>query len=382
MTRRLFWTLGPAALIVLVVWGFLWLDPMAAFRGMTPPVEELTIERTILDEAGIHLRVRAGGSEAMTIAQIQVDGAYWRFFQDPAGPIDRLASVRLDIPYPWVLGESHHLVLLTGTGAAFEHTIDVAVPTPTPDAALLQTYALVGVFVGVVPVVLGMLFFPAMRSAGPATTVFVLALTLGLLAFLLVDTMSEALELASEAAAPLAVPELVWLVAVATTGGLFAAGRRNGGALEPMALAGAIALGIGLHNLGEGLAIGSAFASGSAALGSFLVIGFTLHNITEGIGIVAPLTASRPRLLALAGLAALAGLPAVAGLWAGAFAFAPHWGALALAVGAGAILQVIVEVGLLIRRRLADGSVQTMPALAGGMAGVALMYLTALIVPA
>lgn len=382
MTQRLLWTLGPVALIVLIAWGFLWLDPLAGFRGAAPPVEELAVERTVIDDSGIHLQVRAAGAAAMTIAQIQVDGAYWRFSQDPPGPLGRLAAARIDIPYPWVLGETHHLVMLTGTGATFEHTIEVAVPTPTPDAALLRTYVLVGLFVGVVPIALGMLFFPALRAAGPATTVFVLALTLGLLAFLLVDTLSEALESAAKAAGPLAIPELVWLVALATCGGLFAAGRRKGGGLDPMALAGAIALGIGLHNLGEGLAIGSAFASGSAALGSFLVIGFTLHNVTEGVGIIAPLTASRPRLPALAGLAALAGLPAVAGLWAGAFAFAPHWGALALAVGAGAILQVIVEVGLLIRRRLAESSVRPIAALAGGAAGVALMYLTALIVPA
>ncbi len=380
--HRALWTLLPAAMIVAIAWGFLVLDPLAAFRNGTPPVEELTIERTVLDDSGIHLTVRAGGSAPMAIAQVQVDGAYWRFQQTPPGPIARLESVRLDIPYPWVHGEAHHLALLTGTGAAFEHTIDVAVPTPAPDVDLLWTYGLVGLFVGVVPVALGMLFFPALRAAGPQTTVFVLALTLGLLAFLLVDTMAEALEIAAAAAGPLAVPELVWLVALAATAGLMAAGRRHGGNLEPMALAGAIALGIGLHNLGEGLAIGSAFASGAAALGSFLVIGFTLHNITEGVGIVAPLTRSRPSLPALAGLAALAGLPAVAGLWAGAFAFQPHWAALALAVGAGAILQVIVEVGLLIRRRLAEASARPLPALAGGVAGVALMYLTALIVPA
>lgn len=382
LSRRLAWTLLPAALIVAVAWGFLALDPLAAFRGGTPPVEELTVERTVLDGTGIHLTVRAGGSEPMAIAQVQVDGAYWRFAQDPPGLLPRLASARLDIPYPWVLGEAHTVVLLTGTGATFEHGIEVAVPTPVPDFALLRTYALVGLFVGVVPVALGMLFFPALRTAGPGTTSFVLALTLGLLAFLAVDTMSEALELAAEAAGPLAVPELVWLVALAATAGLMAAGRRHGGAIEPTALAGAIALGIGLHNLGEGLAIGSAFASGAAALGSFLVIGFTLHNITEGVGIVAPLTRSRPSLATLAGLAALAGLPAVAGLWAGAFAFTPHWAALALAVGAGAILQVIVEVGLLLRRRVAEADGRPMPALAGGAAGVALMYLTALIVPA
>jgi zinc transporter ZupT len=78
-----------------------------------------------------------------------------------------------------------------------------------------------------------------------------------------------------------------------------------------LALATYIALGIGRHNLGEGLAIGAAFAAGVAGLGVFLVLGFTLHNVTEGIGIAAPLTGARPSLLAFAGLALLAGGPAI-----------------------------------------------------------------------
>jgi zinc transporter ZupT len=149
-------------------------------------------------------------------------------------------------------------------------------------------------------------------------------------------------------------------------------------------LAAAIALGIGLHNLGEGLAIGSAVASGAVALGTFLVIGFTLHNVTEGIGIVAPLAQERPRLLLLAGLVLLAGLPAVIGVWLGSLAISPHWAALALAVGAGAILQVLVEVGALLARqaRAAGQPVLAAPALGGVALGIALMAGTALLVAA
>jgi zinc transporter ZupT len=145
-----------------------------------------------------------------------------------------------------------------------------------------------------------------------------------------------------------------------------------------------IALGIGLHNLGEGLAIGGALSSGAVALGSFLVIGFTLHNITEGIGIVAPLAERRPGLPMLCGLAALAGLPAVLGLWLGVQAVSAHWSALAMAVGAGAILQVLLEIGLMIRRRyLAAGTAKPVGGLlAGGTLGLAIMYATSLIVTA
>src|SRR3546814_101387 len=129
-------------------------------------------------------------------------------------------------------------------------------------------------------------------------------------------------------------------------------------------------------------AIGSAFATGAAALGTFLVLGFTLHNVTEGIGIVAPLVESRIRIATFVGLALLAGLPAVAGVWLGSYAFAPHWAALALAMGAGAILQVLVEVGgLLIRQARRRGASWAAPsAVAGAVLGVSVMYGTALLV--
>jgi hypothetical protein len=372
----------PLLLVLAVTAGFLALDPLRAFRGAAPPVELLTVERAVLDEDGIGLAVRAEGSEPVTIAQVQVDGAYWSFTQEPPGPIPRLGTARLRVPYPWVQGEAHHLVLLTRTGVAFEHTIDVALPTPKPGLTTLGPLTLVGLFVGVVPVALGMLFFPALRAGGAGGFAFALALTVGLLGFLLVDTLEEALELAAAAAPALQIPALVWLVAGLTFVLLLAAGRRKGRAPAGVPLAASIALGIGLHNLGEGLAIGSAFATGAASLGAFLVIGFTLHNITEGVGIVAPLLREPPRLVTFAALALLAGLPAVLGVWLGSYAFTPHWAALALAVGAGAILQVIVEVGaLLLRQGAAAGHAWASAPTLGGLAlGLGLMTATAWLV--
>jgi zinc transporter, ZIP family len=382
MSRPLLWTLLPLALIMAIGAAFLSADPLRSFTAGTPPIEELTVERVQLDGDGMALRVRAGGTEPIRIVQIQVDGAYWTFEQEPPGPLPRLASAWVRVPYPWVRGEAHRVVMLSQTGVAFEHAIDVALPTPGRNSA--RALGLVGLFVGVVPIVLGMLFYPALRAAGPGASAFALALTVGLLLFLLVDTLEEALELAAEAAPGLHGAAMVWLVAALTTLVLYAVGRRGGRTPRGMALAVSIALGIGLHNLGEGLAIGSAFATGAAALGTFLVLGFTLHNITEGVGIVAPLLDDQPRLPAFAALAALAGLPAVAGVWLGSYAFAPHWAALALAVGAGAILQVVVEVGtLLLRRGRTEGRAGlTASGLLGVTVGIAVMYGTALLVQA
>jgi zinc transporter ZupT len=349
-------------------------------RG-APPVEKLTFERTVLDQDGIHLKVRAGGSSAMTIVQVQVDEAYWKFTQDPPGDLSRVAAAWLHVPYPWVPGEAHKVKVITNLGTAFEHEIAVAVATSQPRFAELWPQALVGAFVGILPVALGLMLYPVLRKAGPGGMSFLLALTVGLLVFLFVDTIEDALELAGETAAAFQGHVMVVMVAFLTFLLLLAIGRR-GGTPTGLALATYMALGIGLHNLGEGLAIGTAFATGLAGLGAFLVLGFTLHNITEGIGIAAPLLKSRPKLTSFIGLALLAGAPAILGVWLGSLAISPQWSAFALAVGAGAILQVIVEVAAYLART-ADGKAWSLasPAVIGGVAlGIAVMYVTGMFV--
>ena len=355
-----------------------WLN---AFQTGAPPVEKITFERTVLDGEGIHLKVRAGGSEPITIAQVLVNEAYWSFVQDPPGSIAILSTTWLHIPYPWVLGEKQEIKILTKTGVTFKKEIEVAVATPQAQVGQLFPQALLGAFVGIVPVVIGMLFYPAIRNINRAGLNFVLALTVGLLAFLFVDTLKEAVELGAKSAAAFQGIAMVVIIAALTFLLLFAVGRRRG-VPTGLALATYIALGIGLHNLGEGLAIGAAFAAGVAGLGAFLVLGFTLHNVTEGIGIVAPLANARPPLTVFAGLALLAGGPAILGIWLGSLSYAPHWSALALAVGAGAILQVMVEVGAyLMRHASRHESSWFSPASAAGLVlGIGLMYATAMLV--
>ncbi|MCC2690411.1 MAG: metal transporter [Rhizobiaceae bacterium] len=378
--RKLFWLVLPLAMLGLAVWWLSSGDLLRGFDNGAPPVEALTFERTILDSNGLSVLVRAGGSEPVTVAQVQVDDAYWEFRQEPPGPIARGNTAWLSLPFPWVLGEAHAVNVVTSTGTTFEHEIAVAVATPAGSRTSLASQALLGVLVGVVPVAIGLMFYPALKGVGRDGLDFLLALTVGLLAFLFFDAFGDALELAGEAAALFQGPTMVFLAAAGSFLFLMAVGRRRG-APAGLALAAYIALGIGLHNLGEGLAIGAAFAAGAAGLGTFLVLGFTLHNITEGIGIAAPMLRERPPLWAFAALTLLAGGPAVVGLWIGSLAFAPQWSALALAVGAGAILQVIVEVTLLLRRGgTPAGTLFSPPAMAGLACGVGVMYLTAMLV--
>jgi zinc transporter ZupT len=375
------WIALPLAVLGLAIVWLISSDLLSSFRNGAPPVENLTFERTILGADGIRVLVRAGGSEPMTVAQVQVDDAYWQFTQDPPGPIARGATAWISLPYAWVLGEAHAINVVTSTGTTFGHEIAVAVPTPTRDSLSFVAQAVLGAFVGILPVAIGLMFYPALRGVGQAGMDFLLSLTVGLLAFLFVDALEDAFELAGEAAALFQGSTMIVLAAAASFLLLMAAGRRSG-TPTGLALATFIALGIGLHNLGEGLAIGAAFASGAAGLGTFLVLGFTLHNITEGIGIAAPILKQRPPLRTFAALTLLAGGPAVVGLWIGSLAYAPQWSALALAVGAGAILQVIVELVSMQMRQRADGTraVFAPGAMAGLATGVGFMYLTAMLV--
>jgi zinc transporter ZupT len=375
------WIALPLFLLGLAATWLVVSDPLRAFNNGAPPVERLTFERRILDNAGVHLLVRAGGSEPVTIAQVQVDDAYWSFVQDPPGDLARLSTAWIHVPFPWTLGEAHVVRVVTKTGTTFDHEIPVAVRTPEAQSSQLIPQAVLGAFVGIVPVAIGLMFYPALRGVGSRGMGFLLALTIGLLAFLFVDSLEDALELADEAATAFQGHVMVVLAATVSFLLLWAVGRRRG-APTGLALATYIALGIGLHNLGEGLAIGAAFTAGAAGLGTFLVLGFTLHNITEGIGIAAPLVKEPPPLSAFVWLALLAGAPAIVGMWLGSLAYSPQWSALALAVGAGAILQVIVEVGAYLRRldeRWKAGAVPV-SVISGLVVGLSLMYATAVLV--
>jgi zinc transporter ZupT len=352
----------------------------------TPPIEELTIDRITLPARDqIEVQVTNGGADPVTIAQVLVDDAYWEFTVTPDTTIPRLGRATITLPYPWVQDETHHIQLLSSNGVAFAGEIPVATLTPAPDLETFWRYALLGIYVGFIPVGLGLLWFPVLRRLGRGGMQAILSLTVGLLVFLLFDTVAEALEIMGRVAGVFGGAPLVFLVALLAFGALVAvSGAGKGRTSSRLGTAYRIALGIGLHNLGEGLAIGAAFAFGEAALGTFLVIGFTLHNITEGIGIAAPIARERPAWRHFVGLAALAGLPAVLGVWIGGFLYNNLFTAVFLALGAGAIAQVVYEVGrLIVRQSREDEAPLFSPATFGGLAaGIALMYATALLVAA
>jgi zinc transporter ZupT len=385
--RSLVLALVPLALLAAVM-ALIFATDGGLGNRTAPPIETLNVQRVRLPEPGlIEISVVNDGPDDITIAQVQVDDAYWQFTQDPPGALDRLESATISIPYPWVEDEAHAIAMVSSTGVVFDAEVPVAIESPSADGESFARFGLVGLYVGIVPVALGLLWYPFLQRLGRRGMNFVLALTIGLLLFLIVDMFEEARETALAVPSALDAPLLVPIVAILTAGLLVVVGRSlraRDGSASPLALSYQIAVGIGLHNLGEGLAIGAAFALGEAALGVLLIAGFTLHNVTEGIGIAAPVVRNRPSLAHFVGLAAVAGAPAILGTWLGAFVYSPFWATIFLAVGVGAILQVIVEVGRLITRGQArhHEPALTWTTFGGVTAGIAVMYLTALLVTA
>jgi zinc transporter, ZIP family len=389
--RRPPWLAGVAPLIVLAlaIGLFVALDAPGLDR-IGVPEEELAVERTVLKPGEIELHVRNDGADPIRIEQAIVNDGFADFTQSDE-EIGRLAGAEVDVQYPWIEGQAYEVVLLTSTGGTIAHEIEVAVETPDADLGFYGLMALIGLYVGVIPVAIGMLWLPWVRTVDARWMRFLLAFTVGLLAFLGIDALLEGTELAGTGPEALGGAALVWLGAVGAylvlagvdgwlrgraerAGGAQAAGRPSG-----VRAAFLVAIGIGLHNLGEGLAIGSAYAVGSLALGAALVVGFALHNTTEGLAIVAPVARSgtaRLRTLALLGL--LAGAPAVLGAWIGASAFDPSLAALMFGIGAGAIAQVIVQIAPQVRGR--DGALLSPLVVGGLLSGLIVMYATGLMV--
>ena len=376
------WLLGlaPLILIMLAIGAFAVLDGPGLGDRRGPPAEELAVERTTLTPGVIELTVRNDGPDEVTIAQAVVNDAFAQFSGADA-PIGRLETANVRIQQPWIEGEAYEVALMTSTGGTFAHEIPVAVETPANDLSFFGLMALLGIYVGVIPVALGMLWLPWIRRIPPDWLRIVMALTVGLLGFLAIDATLEGFELAGEGSQAFGGAALVLVGGIVSylllTGvSAWLAARRAGASGGTLALL--VAVGIGLHNLGEGVAIGSAYAVGALALGAFLVVGFAIHNTTEGLAIVAPIAHLKPSLGRLAVLGLLAGAPAVLGAWIGAAAFNASLAAFLFGFGAGAIVQVIVQLAPSLRddsgRTLHPGSV------AGLLGGLGLMFLTGLLV--
>jgi hypothetical protein len=380
----------PLVLLGLLILMLVRLGPAGLVREEgVPLVERLVVERAVLGPDGIELSVMNDGPDPVTIAQVTVDDAYWAFTASNGQSLSHLGRTTLAIPYPWVTGEAHLIKLITSTGATFEHEIPVAVTTPRAGPRQLLAFTLIGLYVGVIPVALGLMWFPLIARLGATGLDVLLAITVGLLLFLLVDAAHEGIEAAAGLPGSYQGTALFMAALVGAYLGLESLGawlRTRRARLAPgestnAVLALLIAAGIGLHNFGEGLAIGAAFALGEAALGTLLVVGFTLHNTTEGIAILAPIAKERPSVGRLVRLGLIGGLPTIAGAWTGGLVYSPVLSVVFLGLGAGAIAQVALQIARqMAGKQTIAARFARVPVMSGLVAGFLIMLVTGMLV--
>lgn len=376
------WLLALAPLVVLAFAALLVSQGgiLDFLRRGVPPIEDLSFNQVRLSPGEIKIELINGGPDPVEVAQVMVDEAYWTFSIEPSSTIGSLRKAWIVLPFPWVQDEPYEIVVVTSTGLTFSHTIEVATVTPTPDAKYVWMFTAIGIYVGVIPVAIGLLWLPLLRNSSKKWLTFALALTCGLLIFIAAEALFEALEVAESVATGLNGEMLIVLGFVGAILVLQSITKSKPKETnDGFQTAFMIAIGIGLHNMAEGLAIGASYSLGESMLGASLIIGFMIHNTTEGLAIVAPVASSNIPVKRILGLGLIAGIPTIFGALLGGLAFSPLLATLFLSVGAGAVAQVVIALLKVISAN-SEQSAWTPMTATGLMSGMIIMYGTGLLV--
>ena len=372
-----------AFLIILIAYIF---GPGSELLDLGIPLPEITMEKVDFLDSEIQVTVRNTGPISVEIAMADVNDRIQPAAVEPDRYLERYETALVRIPFEWNEAEPYIVGITIEDGTRFEKEIEAAAPALEPSLELLGFFAIIGTYVGIIPVMIGLLWLPFIKRISKQKYHFFLALTAGLLLFLAIDSVEEALDVSNESLAGsfngvllVATVLILSFLGLYYTGEKLVSRAKSSRITKPVAIALMISIGIGLHNFGEGLAIGAAVGLGSIAFSTFLIIGFALHNTTEGLAIAAPMSREKKVIGKLAAMGLIAGAPAIFGAWIGGFVYSPFTSVVFLSIGAGAIFQVIITILKWIREQ-GDKNLSSAAVASGFAIGMVIMYMTSILI--
>jgi len=374
-----------APIVLLAIMITFLLGPASSFLQFGMVLPEVSIEKVEFTGNEIRATVRNTGPVDVNVVIADVNDRIQPAAIEPDSSLGRFETAVVRIPFDWNEGQPYEIGVTIDDGTRFAKQVDVAFASLEPDVDLFVFLGLIGLLIGVVPIMIGLLWYPFIKKLGKNSFNFFLAFTMGLLIFLGIDAVLEASEISKSHLSSVFNGELlISTVVILSFLSLYGLGKKLTKKTEfstlskGLAISLMIAIGIGFHNLGEGLAVGAAIALGEVALSTFLIIGFATHNTTEGLAIVAPLTSTKAKIAKMIGLGLIAGIPAIFGTWIGGFSFSPFFTLVFLAIGAGAIFQVVLSIFQYMKGK--SDLLSNTSLFAGISAGLLVMYLTSVLI--
>ena len=374
-----------APIVLLVIMIVFLLGPASSFLQFGMVLPEVSIEKIEFIGNEIQATVRNTGPIDVNVVIADVNDRIQPAAVEPDSSLERFETALVRIPFDWNEGQPYEIGITIDDGTRFAKRIDAAFPALEPNLDLFVFLGMIGFLIGVVPIMIGLLWYPFIKKLGKNSFNFFLAFTIGLLIFLGIDAVLEASEISKNHLSSVFNGELlISTVVILSFLSLYGIGKKLikktefSNLSKGLAISLMIAIGIGFHNLGEGLAVGAAIALGEVALSTFLIVGFATHNTTEGLAIAAPLTGTKAKIAKMIGLGLIAGIPAIFGTWIGGFSFSPFLTVVFLAIGAGAIFQVVLSIFQYMKEKsdlLSNTSLFT-----GISAGLLVMYLTSVLI--